>query len=254
MLSILPRSTFEAQKPDRHWKRTVLCGTNEVLHLARRRFPIWNRICSRRDVINNLEKLRKHKAYVLHFIYALHHGLLSGFRDRGCLGVSGLRLRESLGGRPYQTFAVQESCAPFFAVAHFVKLITWLRCLDRANILLLLLQTAFVILSQALQGIENKWRSHNLWDFNNPFRVKSWLQCTYQSKHLQADLCTHRGQLIHRKSLPFLHISILKLLSTWYSDVPYVGAWQALRVLLPCVHWTNVIKSQYTHPLRGRLI
>lgn len=41
-VSVLPRSTFEAQKADRHWNRTTLWGTYEMLHFARMRYWIWH--------------------------------------------------------------------------------------------------------------------------------------------------------------------------------------------------------------------
>lgn len=33
----------------------MFCGTNDVLHFAWRRFPIWNTICNRKEDINNVQ-------------------------------------------------------------------------------------------------------------------------------------------------------------------------------------------------------
>lgn len=224
----------------------VLCGTNEALHFAWRRFSIWNRICKQKECYQSFSE-EEHACCKSHML-ALHHirdilGLKTTWDQenktvtRYCFMVNWLK-------RPHQTFTVQEGRAPILGCGPFDEVDDMIQVLGEiANVFLLFTQETLMIFCNSLQKKKTKKRSAVLkqleWRNSEPRgHTKLTIQITFFWKQLHSKLQDYRVKLVHdsfttqycfaacnrlchtsswsSRILPFLFIARIKLLTDFF--------------------------------------
>lgn len=195
----------------------VLCGTNEALHFAWRRFSIWNRICKQKECYQSFSE-EEHACCKSHML-ALHHirdilGLKKTWDQenktvtRYCFMANWLK-------RPHQTFTVQEGRAPILGCGPFDEVDDMIQVLGEiANVFLLFTQETLMIFCNSLQKKKTKKRSAMLKQLERRHSEPQGhtiltIQITFFWKQHHSKLQDYRVKLLHLlHSIVLLHVIV----------------------------------------------